>query len=112
MPISDFKLKSLTKFEQDVLQATQKIPVGQVTTYGILARVIKNSGSARAVGNALHKNPCAPQLPCHRIVKSDGTIGGYAGGVKNKIQLLKKEGVGFTIDNKIKNLDRILYEFK
>lgn len=91
------KQKNLTKFQVAVLGAIKKIPRGKVTTYKAVARKVGRPKASRAVGNALHINPWAPKVPCHRIVKSDGGIGGYGGGVAKKITLLKKEGV------KIKN---------
>lgn len=84
-------------FNEKVWQALKRIPRGRVTTYKEIARYLKNPKAARAVGNALNKNPYAPKLPCHRVVKSNGQIGGYAKGTKNKIKMLEKEGV------KIKN---------
>ncbi len=71
----------------------KKIPRGKLTTYGVLARILKTS--PRAVGSMLHTNPYAPKAPCHRVVKSDGSLGGYAGGATKKKELLKEEGVIF-----------------
>ena len=68
------------------------VPRGRVTTYAALARSL-GSRAYRAVGGAMHTNPHAPRVPCHRVVKSDGSLGGYAGGLKAKIRLLQKEGV-------------------
>lgn len=70
----------------------RKVPRGRVTTYAALAGAL-HSKAYRAVGNAMHRNENAPVIPCHRVVRSDGTLGGYAGGVKKKIALLKSEGV-------------------
>lgn len=84
---------NLTEFEKKVLALLKKVPRGKVTTYARLARRAGSPLAARAVGNAMHKNPDAPKVPCHRVVKSDGTLGGYAGGHARKISLLKKEGV-------------------
>jgi O-6-methylguanine DNA methyltransferase len=70
-----------------------KVPKGKVTTYKALAQAIGKPKAARAVGNALNKNPHAPVVPCHRVVKSDGSLGGYALGDSKKLALLKKEGV-------------------
>lgn len=112
MADNEAKLDDLTSFEQNVLHTIKKIPLGKITTYGLLAQAIKKPGSARAIGNALHKNPCAPQIPCHRIIKSDGSIGGYAKGIDSKIRLLKQEGIEVTFNKKIKELDKVLYEFK
>ncbi|MBI2278799.1 MAG: MGMT family protein [Candidatus Brennerbacteria bacterium] len=88
-------------FTEKVFAAARKIPRGQVATYAALARRLRNPHAARAVGNALNKSPgMAPHLaarhrvPCHRVVRSDGSVGGFASGTMAKIALLKKEGVG------------------
>ena len=91
-------------FGRKVLELTGRIPPGRVTTYGEIARALGDAGSSRAVGNALHRNPRPVETPCHRVVKSDGSLGGYSRGVSEKIKLLQKEGI------QIKN-DRIL-DFK
>ena len=85
--------KIMTQFQNKVLNKLKRIPVGRVTTYKSLASAIGYSQAARAVGNALHNNPNAPVVPCHRVVCSDGSVGGYADGSAKKIALLKKEGV-------------------
>lgn len=83
-----------TPFQKGVWKALLEIPRGEVRTYGWLARRIGRPGACRAVGNALGKNPLAPEVPCHRIVSAKG-IGGYSGegGVSKKRQLLAREGV-------------------
>ena len=83
-----------TKFEQKVWNYLKTIPKGKIKTYKQVAIGIKNPKSARAVANACAKNPYAPQIPCHRVVRSDGGLGGYSGtgGLKTKKNLLKKEG--------------------
>ena len=86
-------MPKITKFQEKVYAACRKIPRGRVMTYGELAKKIGNPASARAVGNALNKNPFAPKVPCHRVVRSDGTVGGFAQGTKKKIKLLQKEGM-------------------
>ena len=88
------KLKG-TDFQIKVWKYLSKIPKGKVKTYKEIAVAIKSPNSARAVGNAVGKNPCAPKIPCHRVVKSDGSLGGYSGkgGIKTKRKLLKKEGI-------------------
>ena len=70
------------------------IPKGQIRTYKQVAKAIKRPLSYRAVANAIAKNPYSPLIPCHRVIKSDGTLGGFsaAGGLKAKKKLLKKEG--------------------
>ena len=98
-------------FNNKVWQLTQKIPKGKITTYKIVAKKL-NSNAYRAVGQALKKNPNAPEVPCHRVVASDGSIYGYK-GIKNnkeKINLLKKEGIKIK-DNKIINFEKYLYRF-
>lgn len=69
------------------------MPEGKVTTYGALAAAIGRPGAARAVGNALHANPDPVTVPCHRVVRSDGALGGYAWGGRRKAALLAAEGV-------------------
>jgi methylated-DNA-[protein]-cysteine S-methyltransferase len=81
----------ITEFERKVYEVVKEIPRGEVRTYGWVARQIGKPKAARAVGNALHKNPFAPKVPCHRVVAKNG-LGGFAGGLNKKRQLLKKEG--------------------
>jgi len=66
--------------------------------------------ASRAVGNALHKNPYAPIVPCHRVVKSNGELGGFGGGIKNKIKILASEGVEVK-NKKIVNFKKVFYKF-
>lgn len=80
-------------FDQQVYKVLKQIPAGAVATYGDIAKAIGSPKASRAVGNALNRNPHAPKVPCHRVVRSDGSLGGYAFGTKKKIALLKKEGV-------------------
>ena len=87
-------------FNEKVWTLCSKIPKGKVTTYKIIASKL-GTKAYRAVGNALKANPYAPEVPCHRVIKSNGEVGGFARGTKNKIRLLKKEGVKIK-DNKIK----------
>ena len=86
-----------TKFQKKVWNYLITIKKGSVKTYKQVAIAINRPKSARAVANAVGKNPLAPKIPCHRVIKSDGSIGGYSGkgGVKNKKKLLKKEGIIF-----------------
>ena len=83
-----------TKFQLQVWNYIKKIPRGSVKTYKQVAIAINKPKSARAVANACGKNPYAPKVPCHRVVRSDGSIGGFSapGGAKAKKKLLKKEG--------------------
>lgn len=84
--------KQVMNFQQKVFQATQKIPKGKVATYSQIAKIIGRPRACRAVGNALNKNR-DPKVPCHRVVKSSGKVGGFRDGAKTKIRKLKKEGV-------------------
>jgi methylated-DNA-[protein]-cysteine S-methyltransferase len=86
-------LARLTPFQRSVLLECARIPKGQTRTYSQIARAIGKPHSARAVGNALAINPLAPLIPCHRVVRSDGGLGGYSarGGQKAKGKLLKTE---------------------
>ena len=83
-----------TKFQVKVWKYLVTIPKGKVKTYKQVAIGINRPKSARAVANACAKNPYAPKIPCHRVIRTDGGIGGYSGkgGVKTKKMLLKNEG--------------------
>ena len=83
--------KLANSFTARVYGVVMKIPKGQVLTYKEVARRAGHPDASRAVGNILNKN-CNPKIPCHRVVRSDGKIGGYNRGAKNKIKLLKAEG--------------------
>jgi methylated-DNA-[protein]-cysteine S-methyltransferase len=78
---------------RDVLAATRRVPFGRTTTYGELAERIGKPRAARAVGNALGSNPIPIVIPCHRVLRAGGAMGGYAGGVSRKERLLALEGV-------------------
>ena len=84
-----------TKFQKKVWNYLKTIRKGTVKTYKQVAIAINRPKSARAVANAVGKNPFAPKIPCHRVIRSDGSLGGYSGkgGVKTKKLLLKREGV-------------------
>lgn len=86
-------LAELTPFQRAVLYECAKIPKGKTRTYTQIANAIGKPKAVRAVGNALGKNPLAPLIPCHRVVKSDGGIGGYSakGGSAKKESLLLSE---------------------
>lgn len=87
-------LADLTPFQRDVLQATQRIPYGEVWSYGDVAATIGNPKAARAVGRALGQNPITVVVPCHRVVAADGSLHGYSGvgGLATKQFLLSLEG--------------------
>jgi methylated-DNA-[protein]-cysteine S-methyltransferase len=95
-------------FNQEIWNLCKKIPKGKVSTYGELARAL-NTRAYQAVGNAMNKNPYAPVVPCHRVINSDGRVGGFAKGQKAKIELLRKEGVEIK-DGKI-DLNVFLFRF-
>ena len=84
----------LTEFQQQVLQATQQIPRGRIATYMDIARKIGKPRAVRAVGQALGRNPIPIVIPCHRVIASNGSLGGYSGGggLETKARLLQLEG--------------------
>ncbi len=102
------RLADKTEFEKKVLLATLKIPEGKVSTYKRIAEIVGRPRAYRAVGNALHKNPLAPLIPCHRVVRSDGGFGGDREEAKKRMELLKKEGIPI-INNKVKLSRDILF---
>ncbi|QAT17503.1 methylated-DNA--protein-cysteine methyltransferase [Candidatus Velamenicoccus archaeovorus] len=83
--------QKLTPFQKAVYAATMEIPLGETRSYAWIARRIGSPKSSRAVGNALNKNPYAPFVPCHRVISSDGSLGGFRGGLVKKLRLLKQE---------------------
>jgi|FLOH01.1.fsa_nt_gi methylated-DNA-[protein]-cysteine S-methyltransferase len=116
-----------TKFEEKIYNKLRLVPKGKVTTYGQLAKTVEST-AYRAVGQAMNKNLfmfkkrnffeyiknmlflSPPQVPCHRVVCSDETIGGFALGIENKIKILKKEGIKVK-NNKIVDFEDKLYSF-
>jgi len=84
-----------TKFQLKVWKYLKTIKKGQIKTYLEVAKAINEPNAVRAVANAIGKNPHAPKIPCHRVIRSDGTLGGYSGsgGIKTKKKLLKSEGI-------------------
>ncbi len=84
-----------TTFQVKVWKYLKTIPKGNVITYKQLAKAIKMPKAVRAVANACAKNPYAPKIPCHRVIRSDGGLGGYSGpgGIRQKIRLLRSEKV-------------------
>ena len=104
----------ISNFRSKVLIQTLQIPKGKVSTYALLARAI-DCNSSQAVGQALKHNPWAPKVPCHRIIKSDFSIGGFHGHlngefIDKKIKLLKSEGVEINTHSKLSDLNQI-YNF-
>jgi O-6-methylguanine DNA methyltransferase len=101
-------------FDEEVWELMKKIPEGRVTTYGQIAKKL-NTKAYRAVGNACRKNPYAPRVPCHRVVRSDGTVGGFGGrtsgrSVEEKSRLLRRENVEVR-NGKIINFGKVLFRF-
>ena len=90
------KLKG-THFQIKVWKYLKKIPRGKVVTYLEVAKAVRKPKSVRAVANAIARNPYPPVIPCHRVIRTDGRLGGYSGrgGIKTKRKLLKKEGFSF-----------------
>ena len=90
------KLKG-TQFQLKVWSYLKKIPTGKLKTYTQVAKAIGKPKAVRAVANAIGKNPFPPKIPCHRVIRSDGKLGGYSakGGIKTKKKLLKNEGFSF-----------------
>lgn len=88
-----FNLNKLSPFRRRVLQETLNIEYGETCSYSSLAERAGNRGAVRATGTAMATNPFPLIIPCHRIIKSDGKIGNYGGGVDMKQKLLKSEGV-------------------
>ena len=88
----------------------RKVPRGKITTYKALALAL-GTRAFRAVGTAMNKNPYAPEVPCHRVINSNGNVGQFAHGTRKKIEMLKKEGIPVK-NNKIENMEMFLYKFK
>ena len=89
----------LPAYTQRVLEMTYLIPVGYVASYGSIAKAV--GGSPRAVGNIMAANPFAPIVPCHRVVSSDFTLGGYGGGLDVKLAFLVREKRGYASQREI-----------
>ena len=105
---------SMTPLAKRTYTLLKKVPKGRVTTYKALADAL-GTRAYRAIGQIMKNNPYAPDVPCHRVVASDGTIGGFMGKttgatIQKKIALLKKEGVG-VLRKKIVNFEQVYYRF-
>lgn len=96
-----------TEFQEECYRLLRQVPKGRVTTYQAIAKAL-NSKAYRAVGSAMNKNPYAPKVPCHRVVNSDGRLGGFAHGSNAKIKILKKEGVQVE-KGRIENFSNLLF---
>lgn len=101
---SSIGVKSPTLFEQSVYDALLTIPAGEVRTYAQMAQAIGRPAAVRAVGQALARNPHPITVPCHRVVRADGSLGGYSGdgGPAGKRALLEAEGVSFDAGGRVR----------
>ncbi len=98
-PLPTFAMDHLPAYTRKVLQATALIPTGYVTSYSSLAKAA--GGAPRAVGGVMAANPFAPLVPCHRVVKSDFSLGGYGGGLSLKLEMLKRENRGYKVPREV-----------
>lgn len=93
MRIRQGKLDEAMTFDEKAWAICARVPRGKVTTYGAIAKRLGKPHAARAVGQAMNRNPYAPDVPCHRVVGHDGRLTGYAGGLPKKKRILAEEGV-------------------
>ena len=105
------KIKYPGSFNDQVFDALKRIPKGKITTYKKIAEFIRSPKAYRAVGTTLSKNQCLVKIPCHRVVKSNGQVGGYVKGIKQKVVLLNREGIKVVGGRVMDFLDK-LYIFK
>ena len=100
----------MTPFQKKCYETLKRdVHSGSVITYAGLAKLIGHPNAHRAVGSAMNKNPFAPIVPCHRVVKSNGELGGFAGDINLKIKRLQEEGVKVS-NNKIVNFQSVLFK--
>jgi len=97
----------LTPLQKKTYVLLKKVPKGRVTTYKALANAL-GTRAYRAIGQFMKHNPYAPRIPCHRVVASDGTIGGFNGGITKKIRMLRSEGMRIS-GNRIVDLPTFLF---
>jgi len=119
-PEDEKKLAELSGYQQAILRLLAEVPKRKVTTYGDLAKELARRNpkwsplASRAVGTTMRNNPCGPQIPCHRVIKSDGTVGNFRGGaegaVKEKTRMLRDEGV--TVSSGKISLKEYRHKFK
>ncbi|MCD4779915.1 MAG: MGMT family protein [Candidatus Omnitrophica bacterium] len=98
--------QTLTDFQWDVLRATLTIPLGETRTYQWVADKIGRPKAVRAVGQALRRNPYPIMIPCHRVIKSDGSLGGYAGGPSTKKERLLNQERSILTQFKKQNIKK------
>jgi methylated-DNA-[protein]-cysteine S-methyltransferase len=96
--------------DKKIYKKLLEVPEGKITTYGELAKVVGLKNGQRAVGRIMNKNPYPVIIPCHRVVKSDGKVGGYGYGQDVKINMLTKEGIKIK-DDKILDWENTVYRF-
>ncbi len=96
--------------DKKIYKKLLQVPEGKVTTYGELAKAVGFTNGQRAVGKIMNKNPYPVIIPCHRVVKADGQVGGYAYGKKVKINMLEKEGIKIKND-KIVDWEKNIHRF-
>ena len=96
--------------DKKIYKKLLEVPKGKITTYGELAKAVGLKNGQRAVGKIMNKNPYPVIIPCHRVVKSDGKIGGYAYGEEIKSDMLTKEGIRIK-NGKILDLENTIYRF-
>jgi methylated-DNA-[protein]-cysteine S-methyltransferase len=107
-PLDSVRIEDCPGFQRKVLLAEYNIPRGKVSPYSRIAAQVGHPGAARAVGNALARNPFPILIPCHRAIRSDGRLGGFQGGVRMKRALLEMEGVSFSQQGRV--LSGMLYD--
>lgn len=100
----------MNELEQRVYQQLLKVPKGKVTTYGELAKAVGLENGQRLIGQIMNKNPFPVIIPCHRVVKSDGKVGGYYYGEKVKSKMLSDEGI-FIKNGKIQEWEKTVFRF-
>jgi|SRR5215217_5602926 methylated-DNA-[protein]-cysteine S-methyltransferase len=98
--------------DKEVYELLLAIPPGKVSTYGDIANALGHPHAARLIGNILKRNPNPIHVPCHRIVKSNGMLGGYMYGISMKKQLLKEEGIKFQDDDYLRDFDKCRMDLK
>lgn len=106
---SKLKQNNHLTFNARCYELLLKIPKGRVSTYKAIAQAL-NSKAYQAVGNAMNSNPNPISVPCHRVVNSDGRLGGYAFGVGRKVELLTEEGIVIQ-DSKVQDFKAVFFDF-
>jgi methylated-DNA-[protein]-cysteine S-methyltransferase len=105
----DNKKEINTIKDTDVYNLLLNIPTGKVSTYGDLAKALGNPSASRMIGRILGNNPNPVKVPCHRVIKSDGKLGGYRYGIDKKKELLEKEGISFVNETTVNNFENIRF---